>query len=345
MSILQPPPARLISDMGKPNFGVYNAPIDDLNLNDFDYREVGRIPFSLTKKWASLLKKRWQYFGAFDQKLVLGVAVIHLGYVGSAFAYVYERDENKLKEINLLDFGARKTVYADNSISGFSSLRTSKGSVRLDNDISAGPRIITVDYPGLKIDVKLTDDPNEFTPLALCARNGLRGFNYTHKAAGLPAVGTVEVDGRKMELSEKALGVVDWTAGCAAHETFWNWASAAGIQKNGKVLGLNLVSGINETAFTENVLWYDGKPVKVDVVHFDYDYSNPMLSWKIRSNDGNVDLEFTPEAERREDQNFVIIASKFRQPFGSFMGHVKINGKKMDVESLYGFVEEHYVRW
>ena len=345
MSIVQPPPARLIDEMGKPCFGVYYAPIQDLNLDDFDYRILGRLPFSFSEKWASLLKKRWQYFGAFDQKLVLGVAVIHLGYVGSAFAYVYERGSNKLKELNLMDIGARKTIYSDNSVSGFSSLGTSKGSIRLDNDVLSGPRKITVQSQGLKIDVELPDNSEEFTPLALCSRNGLRGFNYTHKAAGLPATGAVEVDGRKMELSEQALGVVDWTAGCAAHETYWNWASAAGMQKNGKVLGLNLVSGINETAYTENVIWFDGKPIKVDIMHFDYDYKDPMQPWKIRSNDGKVDLEFTPESERREDKNVLFIASKFRQPFGSFEGQVKIGGKKTQIDSLYGFVEEHFVRW
>lgn len=342
---LASPPAKLIDESGNPNFGVFNGPISDLNLDDFDYRQVTGFPWRMSRNGSKIAKKRWQYLGAFDEQVVLGVAVVHLSYIGSAFAYVYNRGTGSLKEFNLLDPAAQKTIYSKSSIQDYSRLKTAGSDIRLDNDVNAGPRRIFVDSPGLKINVEVPDSEKTFSPLSICVRNGLHGFNYTHKAAGLPAKGWLEVDGQRIDLAEDALAVLDWTAGCAARQTHWNWASAAGRLGNSKVLGLNLVMGVNDSGHTENVLWLDGVPTKVDVVHFDYNHKNVMAPWRITSNDGKVDLHFAPEGERKENKNFLIVASKFRQPFGVFSGKVKIGGRNMKVDSLYGFVEEHFVRW
>jgi hypothetical protein len=338
MGQMKTPPDRLIGENKKPNFGLYNAPITNLNLDDFDYRTLGRLTGKLGAKAARLAKKRWQYLGVFDERIVAGVAVVHLSYIGSTFAYVYDRQTRRLKEINLIDPGAGKTVFSKNSISGTSSLKT----VSIENGES---NVIDVDAKGLKMKVQVDTPAGGFNPLAICVRNGLHGFNYTHKAAGLVAKGYVEVDGERYDLGENALGVFDWTAGCAAKVTFWNWASAAGRLPDGRICGINFVSGINDMSFTENVVWVDGVPTKVDVAHFDYDSDNILGPWKITSNDGKVDLLFSPEGERRENQNFGVIASKFRQPFGSFSGTIKTEKEELAVDSVYGFVEEHFVRW
>lgn len=345
MKIFKSPPEKLIDETGKPAFGLYNAPIANLNLGDFDFRQIPRMFFSIFKKTAGLAKKRWQYLGVVDDNLVIGVAVIHLGYLGSAFAYVYRKDTKELKELNIVDPGAGKTVYSDSSIYGFSSCRAGSKFVRLNNDVSQGPREMEVVSPGMQINIEAFDPPEGFTPLVACLRNGIRGFNYTHKGAGLYAKGWVEIDGEKIELTKNALAVLDWTAGCAAHETYWNWASGTGRLADGRIAGINFAMGVNETGFTENVFWIDGAPHKVDVVNFDYNFKNIMAPWTIRSMDGKVDLTFTPEGERKENQNYLIVASNFRQPFGKFNGTLILDGKALEVLDLYGFVEEHYVKW
>ena len=115
--------------------------------------------------------------------------------------------------------------------------------------------------------------------------------------------------------------------------------------KDGRRLGINLVSGVNDRGFTENVYWVDGKPIKVDVVDFEYD-SDAILAtpWRIRSNDGRVDLSFRADSERAENINLGVVMSRFHQPFGRYEGRLEIDGFMQDV-SLYGMVEEHQARW
>jgi hypothetical protein len=316
-----------------------------MNVDDFDFLKIARFPFSLSAGMARKMKKRWQYLGCFDEKLVVGVAVIHLGYIGSAFAYCFDKEKKETTEIDLLDPGAGSTIYSESSVDSFSALSKGKKSVRLINDTDHGPRRIEVDSPKLRMRIEMPDSPDDFTPLVACIRNVIRGFNYTHKAAGLPASGWVEVKGKRIELGEKALGVLDWTSGCASRETFWNWASAAGHLPDGRVIGINLCYGLGQSGFTENVIWIDGKPIKVDIVHFEYDFDNPMGPWRIWSEDKKVDLAFQPEGERREEKNFLLVVSRFRQPFGAFTGKLQVGSQKADIDNIYGFAEEHFVKW
>jgi hypothetical protein len=177
-------------------------------------------------------------------------------------------------------------------------------------------------------------------------RNGLHGFNYCHKAAGFPVSGFVEIRGQRFELKgDDALGTLDWTAGCLARNTTWNWASGGGLLEDRRRLGINFVAGVNDRGFTENVYWVDGQPTKVDVVDFDYD-SAAMLTrpWRIRSNDGKVDLLFRADSERAENTNLWLVISRFHQPFGRFEGELEVDGVMREV-SFYGMVEEHQARW
>jgi Domain of unknown function (DUF2804), C-terminal/Domain of unknown function (DUF2804), N-terminal len=341
--MLKSPPERLINKSGRPNLGVYASPISGLNLDDFDFRRLRRFPFSLSEKMSKLLKKRWQYVGVFDENLVAGAAVVDLSYMGNAFAFVYLREQKRQVEMDLLDPGARKVAFAANSMEGACSLEGSAGQVRIDVDPGEMKRNLHVQAQGFSIDLEV--DESGFDPIAVCARVGLHGFNYTHKAAGLPAKGKVVVNGNAIELSKNALAVLDWTTGCPPYLTHWNWASAAGKVSGGAIAGINLVSGINESAYTENAIWVDGKVEKVDIVHFDYDPDDIMTPWKIVSNDGKVDLTFHPEGERSQSQNYLVVVSRFRQPFGRYEGTLTVKGEKRKVESIYGFAEEHFVKW
>ena len=341
----KPAPCALIDDSGRPAFGVYTSPLKSINLKDFDYRKVAPFPWSLLPSSARLAIKRWQYMGFVSDQIVVGMAVVDIGYVANAFVYWYRRGDNTMKDYSFLDLTKKNVLFSGSSVEGISEYSSGAVSIRMDNSLSYGPRRAQVSI-GDELSLDLEMDESEFTPLCVVAQNGLRGFNYCHKAAGLPVKGSVTVQGDTFELSgENALGMVDWTAGCASRETFWNWASGAGRLEDGRSLGINFVSGINDRGFTENGYWVDGKPVKVDTVYFDYDPAQLLTKpWKIESNDGKVRLMFKADNERAENLNFGLLVSRFHQPFGSFEGTLEVEGKPTPVQ-FYGFVEEHEARW
>jgi len=340
----RPTPRALISELGKPEFGVYHHPFETINLHDFDYRRVAPFPLKLFTWTSRAAIKRWQYMGFASSEVVVGMAVVDVGYAHTAFAYAFTRADRRLFTFSHVDPWRRRSILSESSLTGRTEYVVGQRVIRMENRQRTSRRVVAHVPDALR--VELVTDESAFTPLCAVTRDGLHGYNYCHKAAGFPVMGFVEVSGKRFEFDEdNALGTLDWTAGCLGRNTSWNWASAGGRLEDGRRLGINFVSGVNDRGFTENVFWVDGIPTKVDVVDFDYD-SDAILTrpWRIRSNDGKVDLCFHAEGERAEDINLWLVISKFHQPFGRFEGQLEIDGQRRDV-SLYGMVEEHLARW
>ena len=341
----RPTPRALIDGSGRPEFGVYYQPFETINLEDFDYRRVAPFPLRLSERTSRAAIKRWQYMGFASSDVVVGMAVVDIGYAHTAFVYAYTRADRALHEYSYIDIRRSRSSLSASSLSGVSEYVAGQRVIRMENQLQQAPRRAEVHLPGA-LRVELVTDERAFTPLCAVTRNGLHGYNYCHKAAGFPVSGFVEVAGTRFALGgDDAFGTLDWTAGCLGRDTFWNWASGGGRLEDGRRLGINFVSGVNDRGCTENVYWIDGVPVKVDVVDFDYD-SDAMLTrpWRVRSNDGKVDLTFHADSERAEDINLWLVISRFHQPFGRFEGRLEVDGVMRDV-SLYGMVEEHQARW
>jgi hypothetical protein len=338
-------PDALINGHGVPEFGVYYRPFANVNLADFDYRRVAPFPFRLFAGSSRRAIKRWQYMGFASAEVVVGMAVVDIGYAQTAFIYVYNRSTRALFERSSVDVLRRKGTLSVSSLEGVSSYVSGKTLIRMDNRLAPASRQISAHVPGA-LRLELETDQAAVTPLCAVTRNGLHGYNYCHKEAGFPVSGFVELSGERFELSgADAFGSLDWTAGCLARDTFWNWASAGGTLKDTRRLGINFVSGVNDQGFTENCYWVDGEPIKVDLVDFAYDRAAMLESpWRIQSRDGRVDLTFRADAERAEDINLGLVISRFHQPFGRFEGQLEIDGVAQQV-SLYGMVEEHQARW
>jgi len=340
-----PIPCALINELGKPEFGIYYRPLERINVEDFDYRKVAPFPLSLFTKTSRSAIKRWQYMGFASSDVVVGMAVVDIGYVHTAFVYAYTRADRQLHEYSYIDARRSRSTLSESSLAGISEYVFGQRLIRMDNSLERSFRRAQVHLPdAFRVDI-LTDE-SAFTPLCAVTRNGLRGYNYCHKAAGFPVSGFVEVSGKRFELNgDDAFGTLDWTAGCLGRNTFWNWASGGGRLEDGRRLGINFVSGVNDRGFTENVYWVDGQPIKVDVVDFDYDNDSILTQpWQIRSNDGKVDLSFRADSERAENINIGLLISRFHQPFGRFEGQLEVDGVMQNV-SLYGMVEEHQARW
>jgi hypothetical protein len=247
-------PRALINEAGKPEFGVYYRPFETVNLEDFDYRRVAPFPLSLFERTSRAAIKRWQYMGFVSSDVVVGMAVVDIGYAHTAFVYAYTRADQKLHEYSYVDVRRIRSTLSASSLSGTSEHVAGKGVIRMDNQLQRASRRAQVHLPdALRIDI--VTDERSFTPLCAVTRDGLHGYNYCHKAAGFPVSGFVEVSGQRLAFTgDDAFGTLDWTAGCLGRNTYWNWASGGGRLEDGRRLGINLVSGVNDRGFTEKHL-------------------------------------------------------------------------------------------
>ncbi len=331
--------AQLIQH-GKPRFGIVAQPWTEINYRDYDLRTpTGRRVGRLGK---ILGYNHFQYFGIISAEVIAGCAMVNMRLGTVVFCYVFEPQTRRMVEWQFKDIGWLFSKTVNTPTAGESWFRRGKNAICYQNSDNPRRKRLRVELAGrLHIDAAFSESEPAFEPMCITTKTGATGWVYAQKVAGVRCTGRIECALGSYDLDGlQAFAHHDWSGGYMRRETFWNWACLSG-QVNGTRIGLNLSCGVNETEFTENCYWLDGKLVKVDTVQFCYDRDNPDSEWSIRSFDGQIDLQFRPQGRHEEVQNFGLIASNFKQFFGEFRGRVGTHR----VDGLFGFVEDQYAKW
>ena len=174
------------------------------------------------------------------------------------------------------------------------------------------------------IDLVLEPDGD---PVEVVSRHGA-SYIWTRKRP-LRATGLVTLEGRTLAVD--APGLLDDSAGYHARHTAWQWSAGAGLAVGGERVVWNLVAGVHDApAHSERTVWVDGAATEVGPVAFS------------EGLDGVGDLRFSPEAERVRRDDLLIVASDYRQPFGTFSGTLPDG---TELARGYGVMERHQARW
>ena len=125
-------------------------------------------------------------------------------------------------------------------------------------------------------------------------------------------------------------GMVDESAGRHPHRMSWWWSTGAGELADGRPVTWNLVDGLHDgVEESERAVWIDGVPAHVPPQAF-------------HGLAGVGDLRFTSLATRAHNENLLLIASDYEQPFGTFAGALPLGG---ELRAGWGIMERHRVRW
>jgi hypothetical protein len=334
--------SSLIGADGRPNFGIYSKPLTCLNLEDFRPYGEKDVVSSTKSRILKYRIKQWQFLGLCNDDIIFGIAVVRIGYMCNMFAYVFDRRSARISEYNIVTLGGGAANFEGTSMAGVITFQSGKTVVRMTNN----PATITLEG-SIKGELSFNLSFQKYEEPMIClTRAGMKGFNYTHKESGITVRGVIRHQGAAWNiLEEQSFGVLDSTLGYLARHTYWNWASGGGISKEGKRIGFNLAQGINETGFTENVFWVNGRLVKTDVVDFRHNDLDIMKPWHIKSNDGRVRLQFLPEGKRTGDTRLGLVESIIHQPFGRFEGTLLDGDQVCELQNVSGFTEEHYAKW
>ena len=248
--------------------------------------------------------KRWRYVGAFGDQLMLCAGFARVLGAGQAWWAVWQRDQGWLRE---------RTVFA-----------------RPARAVRFAPGRVTVRDGDCAIDLAVDEIAGVET---VCPHGG--GYVWTRKQAAVPVRGTVRVGGQRLEVD--ALGVVDDTAGYHDRHTEWRWSAGVGTATDGRALGWNLVSGVNDPVEgSERTLWVDGAARELGPVTFDEE-----LGWARFADDGAL-LRFAAEALRERHDDLLVMRSDYVQPFGTFSGALPGG---LTLAAGWGVMEHHRARW
>ncbi len=368
---------KLIQSNGSARFGIFAEPIEEVNHRDFPlFDEMDRRVGWLRRRFAF---NQFEFLGGISEQLVFGCAVADVKYAGTAFVYAYDPATRWIIERSFQRPLAAGLWFDQQPESGTTEFRSGRDFIQMRGTIQPRTRHLEVhlrdgfeinatfaeettndnagsvttelcsatsDVPGAKVEGP-GSQTSPLEPMRICTPAGGSGFVFARNTAGHRITGTLRVNGRKFDLAEiGALGHHDWTAGYMRRHTFWNWGCIAGHATDGRVVGMNVSCGVNETSFSENCFWLNGRLHQVGPVLFQYNRTDVMLPWRMTSIDGRVDLRFVPEAAHRERVHAILVATNFTQLIGRYDGTLRTEADEtLRIESQLGYAERHYAKW
>jgi hypothetical protein len=238
--------------------------------------------------------KAWRYVAIFTPELMLCAAAVRIGPARQAFWAIWDRAAGRLHE---------RTV-------------PGRGGVRLPPG-----RLIVAE---LDLDATLAEQPGIET---ICPSG--RAYGWTRKQGGIPAHGTLRLEGRVRSFAGRA--IVDDTAAYYERHTCWRWAAGVGADRAGHQVAWNLVDGVNDPPeLSERTIWVDGVPHEPPPQQFAADLSRVG------------EMKFAVESERRRREQRVLVRSRYRQPFGTVSGTLPGG---VELAGGMGVMEDHEVWW
>lgn len=314
----------MVDAHGQPVLGRYVGVAERFNWEQL------AAPHARSRWWRQFHHKRWHYVVLACGEVFAAVAIVDLGWTSTAFAYAFDRRARRM--------------LASVSRDGLPGIGAQVGSCAAGESRFAVPGLrialagggVTLDCAALRIDARF----GAGAPMLLAAGVVAGGaVHATQKSGGMPLAGSLEVNGRRLALDD-GVASIDYSNGLLARATAWRWASA-----HSRRLGFNLQQGYFGSQ--ENALWLDGQLIALEAAQFSFDPASPLSPWQVRTADGLLDLQFTPEGMRAQRRNLLLAASRYVQPIGTFGGTVRasLDSPPIPVVKLLGVTEDHFSRW
>jgi len=334
---------------GRVNYGWFKTPFTDLNLLDCDnWGWQGRSPRALR----AFRLKEWQHFAVIHEEAYVSIALVDAKFTANAWVCVFDRRSGKSIEHSRV--APLKRLEIPNELWDARFAFEAKGfRIAVHNHLDAQLHEIDIDIagagdlPAIRGNIRLTEDPAVTQPMITLLPIGPGRPFYTHKAP-CPVSGEIAVGDRTINYSsERDLTLIDIHKAFYPRKTFWNWATFAGRDSSGRIIGVNLTRNVidDERFGTENGIWCDNRLSLVGPARFDVP-ADAREPWKIRSLDQRVELNFVPEGLRSERINMVLARSRYVQPFGRFTGHlVDDHDERHVIDGVFGVAEDHHVLW
>ncbi len=248
--------------------------------------------------------KGWDYVGVFANEFLLVGARVRVGPLGQTFWVLWERQAEILREHTRIRLpGARGEVFSEGDLIRIMARR-------------------------MRADLRLADDG---WIECVCATDEGQ-YVWTRKRADVPVQCDVRTAGSRWRTAARA--VQDQSAGYHPRHTVWSWSAGVGRAVDGRSVGWNLVTGINDPPRrSERAIWLDGEPFEPGPVEF-------QGLEAIAFDDGSR-LAFRAECERRRAERLPLVHYSYRQPLGTFTGSLA----GVELSDGVGVMEHHDALW
>lgn len=311
-------------------------------------------------KALALRLKEWDYYLIANDRFAVALTIADNGYMGLDSISLLEFDtmqQETKSPMRVLPLG--KTGLPNSPFEGVTAVSGKGYGMTFlhtqSKELGNGRQLLFhVDNfrDGLPIQgsISLFREPEE--SVVICTPFEKTGhFYYNQKINCMRASGEVTLGDQTFLFEpEDSFGVLDWGRGVWTYKNTWYWSSASGLVE-GQPFGFNLGYGFgNCSAATENAIIYEGKVHKLSHVKFHIPgkpgWENYMDPWTFTSDNGRLELEFTPILDRASCTDLKLLKSDQHQVFGRFNGTAVLDdGRRLQVKDLLGFAEKVVNKW
>ena len=302
----------------------------------YDPKKIKARPFAL---------KEWDFFQAQLGEWVLQFTLGHVSYAWNAAVTLLRPSD-----------GARESF----SIMRPFSLAMMGNSPEGEHIVSAGGKDwhMAADYlPGLILLTAKTNDGYMDVNLLLERREcedkmviatpfAQPNQFYLNQKEHYPSVsGYARIGDTTAEAQPGGTALLDWGRGVWPFRQDWYWGCGSCVS-NGKRFGFNIGWGFGDLRYaTENMIFLDGKAIKLGKLTADMDENALDCPWHFRDEDGILDMTMTPVYDNHTTTKLLWVDNSCHQVYGRFSGTVHLPAGEYRFEQLDAFVEHAHNRW
>jgi hypothetical protein len=329
-------------EAGRIRAGLFAAPAGDANL-----LAAGLFQEGWGAAWRRKRLMEWFGYGLIMREWYLGMIIIDAKVLPISAVYAVNRRDRTTFSHDLLPGRVR---VAANPWNDRSWARGPGYDLEFHHDLEEGRHELRLDLkrpgkPRVQGQLFLLEDMELRPSLNAVLPTRPPYFFYTHKAC-LPARGELEIGAEKIILNPgHDLANLDEHRNFAQTPAQWTWGTAAGYDRQGRLLAFNLgnTGGHDQESWNENCLWLDRRLELLGPVQWIHNRRDPFQPWTVTESHGRVQLTFTPD-------NGKIVSlpplGRYYQMAGRYHGFVLLaQGERREINDLYGCAENGDIGW
>jgi hypothetical protein len=291
-------------------------------------------------------RKRWNHWCITTPQWMLSFTQADLDYAGYAAAYFLDLESGQSFANTQYRLLGRGCKLPDQPYEGhhFShprlQLRITPYTARTRITISAP------DIGGQPLHVALdVQRPHHLDSVNLVAPLGAKSFHATSRQLGLPCSGNVVLGERHYSCTNgQSFASLDFGRGVWPLNSHWTRAAFAAP---GGIAGNFGAGWTDHSGLSENALWFGGELQHLDMpVSITQAPYSSLAPWQLKSQDGTVELTFTPRQRHQAYRRLGPIFADTQQWFGHFDGLLRgPDGERVPVSKASGWLGSTLARW
>ena len=304
----------------------------------------------------SLRIKEWDYYLVYNEDYGVALTIDDNSYMGlNSVTFLDFKNKTEVTKSPMKFMTKGKTNFPSTSKVGNVESKSKNYSFQFLNDGKTRKLLVYLknfkDGKDINVSLELTDEPEDSMVIVTPFKENKKAFYYNQKIVGFKTCGMVSIGDKKYNFEKSnTRAILDWGRGVWTYKNTWFWGAGAGTI-DGREFGFNFGYGFGDTSSaTENMIFVDGIAQKLENVHFDIPMKNGkedyLNKWRIVSDDGRVNLKFSPIIDRHANSDILIISSNQHQVFGLLDGTIRLeNGEMLALKNYLAFFEKVVNKW